>query len=110
MHERARCREISCAVQKQHAFHVPDDPPYDQARLSLTPEPDPAAALVYLSNARLPVRRMIVPGLPEAYFSAFMPSFLDTRSHVSMHISQNAQATGRAPGPGGRNPRRQHPS
>ena len=80
--QRARFREIFCAVQKDHGAHFPDDRPCDQALHRLNDEPPPTNKPVDLGNARLPIRLVIVPGLMEECVSEFIQPFSDARPHV----------------------------
>jgi len=80
--QRARFREIFCAVQKSHGAHFPDDRPCEQALHRLNDEPDPTNQPVDIGNARLPIRFVIVPGLMEECVSEFIKPFSDARPHV----------------------------
>lgn len=80
--QRARFREIFCAVQQDHGWRLPDDRPCDQALQRLSDEPLPHGRPVYLGNARLPIRLVIIPGLMEECVSNFSQPFSDARPHV----------------------------
>jgi pimeloyl-ACP methyl ester carboxylesterase len=81
--ERARFREIFCAIQQDHGSRFPDDRPCDQALHRLNDEPAPTNIPVDLGNARLPIRFVIVPGLMEECVSEFIKPFSDARPHVA---------------------------
>jgi pimeloyl-ACP methyl ester carboxylesterase len=81
--ERARFREIFCAIQQDHGSRFPDDRPCDQALHRLSGEPVAGGKPVYLGEARLPLRFVIIPGLSEECVSGFIQPFSDARPHVS---------------------------
>jgi len=80
--ERARFREIFCAIQQDHGSQFPDDRPCDHALHRLAGEPDAPGKPVYLGAARLPLRFVIIPGLGEECVSGFIRPFSDARPHV----------------------------
>jgi hypothetical protein len=80
--ERARFREIFCAIQQDHGSRFPDDRPCDQALHRLSGEPAAGGNPVYLGNARLPMRLVIIPGLSEECVSDFIQPFSDARPHL----------------------------
>jgi hypothetical protein len=80
--ERSRFREIFCAIQQDHGSSLPDDRPCDQALHRLSGEPDAEGKPVYLGNARLPLRFVIIPGLSEECVSDLIKPFSDARPHV----------------------------
>jgi pimeloyl-ACP methyl ester carboxylesterase len=80
--ERARFREIFCAVQQDHGALFPDDRPCDQALHRLSGEPPPESRPVYLGHARLPLRFVIIPGLSEECVADFIRPFSDARPHL----------------------------
>ena len=80
--QRARFREIFCAIQQDHGWRFPDDRPCDQALQRLSDEPAPDGQPVYLGNARLPMRLVIIPGLMEECVSDYILPFSDARPHV----------------------------
>jgi len=80
--ERARFREIFCAIQQDHGSRFPDDRPCDQALHRLSGEPNPDGKSVYLGNARLPMRFVIIPGLSEECVADFIQPFSDARPHL----------------------------
>jgi pimeloyl-ACP methyl ester carboxylesterase len=83
--ERARFREIFCAVQQDHGSRLPDDRPCVQALHRLAGEPDAIGKPVHLGKARLPIRLVIVPGLMEECVSGFIKPFSDARPHVEAY-------------------------
>jgi hypothetical protein len=80
--ERARFREIFCAIQRDHGSRFPDDRPCDAVLHHLADEPDATGKPVYLGAARLPLRFVIIPGLLEECVSSFIRPFSDARPHV----------------------------
>jgi hypothetical protein len=80
--ERARFREIFCAIQQDHGSRFPDDRPCDQALHRLSGEAPPGAKPVYLGKARLPMRLVVIPGLSEECVADFIQPFSDSRSHL----------------------------
>lgn len=80
--ERARFREIFCAIQQDHGSRFPDDRPCDQALHRLAGEPVPQGRPVYLGHARLPLRFVILPGLLGDCLAAFIRPFSDARPHL----------------------------
>jgi hypothetical protein len=80
--ERARFREIFCAIQQDHGSLFPDDRPCDQALHRLSGEPVPEGKPVYLGKARLPMRLVIIPGLWEECVADFIQPFSDARPHL----------------------------
>jgi len=83
--ERARFREIFCAIQQDHGARFPDDRPCDQALHRLNDEPAATDKPVHLGNAQLPVRLVIVPGVMEECVSGFIKPFSDARPHVEAY-------------------------
>ncbi len=77
-----RARFIFCAIQQDHGSRFPDDRPCDQALHRLSGEPPPGGKPVYLVEARLPLRLVIIPGLSEECVSGFIQPFSDARPHV----------------------------
>jgi hypothetical protein len=80
--ERARFREIFCAIQQDHGSRFPDNRQCDQALHKLLSEPGGRGDPVYLGNARLPLRFVIIPGLAEECVSNLIRPFSDARPHV----------------------------
>ncbi|MFO7707260.1 MAG: hypothetical protein R6V84_03730 [Desulfobacterales bacterium] len=80
--ERARFREIFCAVQEDHGSQFPDDRPCGQALHRLSGESAPEGKPVYLGHARLPLRWVIIPGLSEECVADFIQPFSDARPHL----------------------------
>jgi len=81
--ERARFREIFCAIQQDHGSRSPDDRPCDQSLHRVSGEPVAGGKPVYLGEARLPLRFAIIPGLSEECVSGFIQPFSDARPHVA---------------------------
>jgi hypothetical protein len=80
--ERARFREIFCAIRQDHGQRLPDDRSCEQALHQLSGEAVAGGKPVYLGEARLPLRFVIIPGLSEECVSAFIQPFSDARPHV----------------------------
>lgn len=80
--ERARFRDIFCAIQQDRGALFPDDRPCDQALHRLNNEPGATSKPVHMGNPRLPVRLVIVPGLMAECVSGFIKPFSDARPHV----------------------------
>ena len=59
---RGRFREIYCAVQTDHGSTLPYDRPCEEVILRLEGEPDPTSIPVWLGEAKLKLRFLIVPG------------------------------------------------
>ena len=59
---RARFREIYCAVQEDHGGELPDDLPCEKVLHRISGESEPTHQPVYLGQARLPLRILVVPG------------------------------------------------
>jgi len=83
--ERARFREIFCAIQQDHGSRFPDNRQCDQALHRLNDEPAATDKPVHLGNALLPVRLVIVPGVMEECVSGFITPFSDARPHVEAY-------------------------
>lgn len=80
--ERPRFREIFCAIRQARGALFPNDRPCDQALHRLLDEPRAESKPVYLGQARLPLRFVIVPGLAEECLQDFIRPFSDARPHV----------------------------
>ena len=81
---RARFREIYCAVQRDHGRLLPDDRGCDEVLHRLPDEPGPEGGPVYLGQARLPMRLVVVSGL----FHECISGFADTFAHARPHVEQ----------------------
>jgi hypothetical protein len=80
--QRARFREIFCSIQQDHGWRLPDNRPCDQTLHKLADEPASGGRPVYLGQARLPLRFIIIPGLLDECVSSFVLPFSDARPHV----------------------------
>ncbi len=79
---RARFREIFCAVQRHHGHLSPDNRSCESALHHLRDELDPCGKEVYLGDARLPVRLVLVSGLLNECTADFVSLFSAARPHV----------------------------
>lgn len=79
---RARFKEIFCAIQQDHGSELPDDRPCEKAFYTLADEPLPEGKVVYLGNARLSIRFIIIPGILQECVTGLTEPFSFARLHI----------------------------
>lgn len=82
---RARFREIYCAVKEDHGDRFPDDPPCEEVLHRLSGESEPTRKPVYLGNARLPLRVLLVPGTLAECIQDTLSPLPYGRAHLEEH-------------------------
>jgi hypothetical protein len=80
--QRARFREIFCALSEDHGSALPDHRPCDQALHRLTGEAPASGAAVNLGRARIGLRVVIVPGLAAECFGVLALPMRFAAAHV----------------------------
>jgi hypothetical protein len=80
--QRARFREIFCALTEDHGSDLPDDRPCDQSLHQLAGEAPASGAAVNLDQARIGLRLVIVPGLAAECFGELALPLRFAANHV----------------------------
>lgn len=80
--ERARFREIFCAIQQSHGSTLPYDRPCDETLHTLADEPLPEGKPVHLGNTRISLNFVIVPGILQECVTGLIKPFSYARPHI----------------------------
>ena len=90
---RGRFREIYCAIQKDHGAALPCDRPCDQVLMRLEGEEKGTGEPVWLGQARLPLRFLVVSGL----FSDCVSNVTTAYSYGLRHLERLGFKVGTVP-------------
>jgi len=82
---RARFREIYCAVREDHGIELPDDLPCEKVLHRISGESEPTNKPVYLGQARLPLRVLVVPGTMAECLQDTLSPLPYARAHLEEH-------------------------
>ena len=82
---RARFREVYCAVREDHGAEFPDDLPCEKVLHRISGESEPTNKPVYVGQARLPLRVLVVPGTLAECLQDTLPPLPYARAHLEEH-------------------------